>query len=122
VLVERKRHGFVLHFRRAPRHGPALRAAMAGLLAGLEDRFTVMPASMAWEMKPRGADKGTAVRALMARPPFAGRVPVYVGDDVTDEDGMRAARALGGLGWRVQDVFGTPAGVRAWLAEIAAPA
>jgi trehalose 6-phosphate phosphatase len=120
VLVERKSSGFVLHFRRAPEHGPALRAAMAAMLAGHEDRFAIMPASMAWEMKPLGADKGTAVRALMSRPPFAGRVPVYLGDDVTDEDGMRAARALGGLGWRVQEMFGDPAGVRSWLAAIAA--
>jgi len=57
--------------------------------------FTVTPARKAWEVRPRGADKGRAVYRLMARPPFAGRVPVYVGDDVTDEDGMRAARQLG---------------------------
>jgi trehalose 6-phosphate phosphatase len=119
ALLEVKRRSFVLHFRRAPAHGPALHAAMAALLAGYEDRFAIMPASMAWEMKPLGADKGTAVTALMARAPFAGRVPVYVGDDVTDLDGMHAARAMGGEGWRVQEVFGDPAGVRAWLAGIA---
>ena len=82
--------------------------------------FTVMASSMAWEVKPGGIDKGGAVTALMARPPFLGRTPVYIGDDVTDEDGMRAARALGGLGWRVQDAFGDPAGVRAWLRKQAA--
>ena len=120
VLVERKQRSFVLHYRRAPEHGEALLAAMHLLLAGHEDRFAIMRASMAWEMKPLGADKATAVEALMSRAPFAGRVPVYIGDDVTDEDGMRAARALGGLGWRVQDEFGDPAGVRAWLAELAA--
>lgn len=118
-LMERKRRGFTLHFRQAPEHGPALGAAMRAMLAGHEDRFAIMPGSMVWEMKPLGADKGTAVAALMSRPPFAGRVPVYVGDDVTDEDGMRVARALGGLGWRVQDMFGSPEGVRAWLAALA---
>ena len=41
---------------------------------------------------------------------------VYIGDDVTDEDGIRAAQALGGLGLRMQDAFGSPAAVRAWLA------
>ena len=55
----------------------------------------------------------------MARPPFAGRVPVYIGDDVTDEDGIRAALALGGEGWRVAEVFGDAAGVRAWLRALA---
>ena len=55
---------------------------------------------MAWEVRPRGADKGSAVEALMQDAPFAGRQPVFIGDDVTDEDGMRAARALDGAGLR----------------------
>ncbi len=120
ALLEEKRRSFVLHFRLAPEAGPALYAAMQALLAGHEDNFAIMPALMAWEMKPRGADKATAVTALMARSPFTGRTPVYIGDDTTDEDGMRAARALGGLGWRVQEHFGDAAGVRAWLARISA--
>jgi trehalose 6-phosphate phosphatase len=117
VLLERKARGFALHFRQAPEQGPALRQAMQNILAGHEDRFAVLDGRLTWEMRPLGADKGTAVTALMARPPFAGRVPVYIGDDVTDEDGMRAARALGGAGLRVADAFGDPAGVRAWLAD-----
>ena len=121
ALVERKRRSFVLHYRMAPEAGPTLGAAMQAMAAEQPERFAVMPASMAWEMKPLGADKGTAVMALMGRAPFAGRVPVYVGDDVTDEDGMAAARALGGLGWRVQEMFGTPASVRAWLAKVTLP-
>ena len=105
----------MLHFRRAPTAGPALEAAATAILSAHPD-FMLMAANMAWEVKPRAADKGEAVRALMAQAPFAGRVPVYIGDDVTDEDGMRAARALGGLGLRMQEAFGTPAAVRGWLA------
>ena len=56
----------------------------------------------------------------MARAPFLGRVPVFIGDDVTDLDGIRAARVLGGAGLWVPDVFGGPAGVRAWLHVTAA--
>ena len=119
ALVEPKRRSVVLHYRRAPDAGPALFAAAQSLIAGHEDHFTIMRANMAWELKPLGADKGSAVRALMDRAPFAGRTPVYIGDDVTDEDGIDAAIALGGLGWRVQDVFGTPDGVRTWLAAMA---
>jgi trehalose 6-phosphate phosphatase len=119
VLLERKRRSFVLHYRLAPDAGPALRAFLGRLLAGQEDRFAVLTALMAWEVRPLGADKATAVRALMARAPFAGRRPVYIGDDVTDEDGMRAAREMGGAGWRVQEHFGDAAGVRAWLAGLA---
>ena len=115
ALLERKRRGFVLHYRAAPEAGQALLDAASRLIAPLGEQFQVMPALMAWEVRPRGADKGSAVQALAARPPFAGRKPVFIGDDVTDEDGMEAARALGGAGFRVDDWFGAPDGVRAWL-------
>ncbi len=120
ALLEPKSRGFVLHYRQAPDAGPALEAAARAIVAPRADAYAVLAAHMAWEIKPRGADKGTAVATLMQTPPFAGRAPVYVGDDVTDEDGMRVARAAGGLGLRVQDVFATPSGVRAWLTELAA--
>lgn len=115
TLLERKARGFALHYRLAPDAGPVLREGLDAILGG-QATHRVLTAHMAWEVKPRGADKGTAVSALMALPPFAGRVPVYIGDDVTDEDGIRAAEASGGFGLRVQHVFGDAAGVRAWLA------
>ena len=118
ALLEHKRRGFVLHYRAVPHHGPALREAAHAIVGG-DAGFQVMEASMAWEVRPRGADKGSAVLALMAQPPFAGRLPLFIGDDVTDEDGMRAATSLGGAGLRVDEAFGTPAGVRAWLAAAA---
>ena len=117
ALLEHKERGFVLHYRAAPEHGPALRAALEALTAGSPD-FLIMAAHMAWEVRPRGTDKGRALRSLMDRPPFAGRLPVFVGDDVTDEDAISAARALGGTGFRVDTAFGSPAGVRGWLDAI----
>jgi trehalose 6-phosphate phosphatase len=118
TLLERKPHGFVLHYRAVPELGPALRAAMAAMVEG-SDRFVMTQARKAWELRPRGADKGTAVAALMRQAPFAGRLPIFIGDDVTDEDAIAAAQRLGGVGLRVADAFGTPEGVRAWLAEAA---
>lgn len=117
TLIEDKAHGFVLHYRLAPEAGPAARDLLSALVAEAPDAFTLLEARMAWEVKPRGPSKAGAVRAMMARPPFAGRVPVFIGDDVTDEEGMDAARALGGHGLRLQDAFGTPGALRAWLAE-----
>ena len=55
------------------------------------------------EARPRGADKGAAIRVLAAHAPFGGRRPVFVGDDVTDEDGFREAQAEGGDGVKVGD-------------------
>ncbi len=116
--VETKPHGLVLHYRGAPHAGPGFGAMLRRLLAR-SPRFELLDGNMAWEVRPRGVDKGTAVAALMARPPFAGRLPVFVGDDVTDHDAIRAARAMGGAGLLVADAFGGPAEVRAWLDQIA---
>ena len=119
ALLERKARGFVLHYRLAPTAGPALHDALATLVAPGEKNFLLMPAHMAWEIRPRGADKGSAVRRLMERAPFAARLPVFIGDDVTDEDAITAAQALGGVGLRVPETFFDPPGLRAWLAEAA---
>lgn len=119
ALVEAKARGFTLHFRAVPEAGPVLREALLRLLAGSSE-FEVLQGLMMWEVRPRGVDKGRAVTALMNRVPFACRLPVFIGDDVTDEDGIRAATAMGGAGLRVPDVFGDAAGVRRWLHEIAA--
>ena len=120
AMLERKARGFGLHFRlAAPDSGAAIHDSLAALVADSVD-FELMPGKMLWEVRPRGADKGHAVTSLMTRAPFLGRVPVFIGDDVTDEDGMRVARAMGGAGLRVPEVFGDPSGVRAWLRATAA--
>ncbi len=118
TLLEGKRHGFVLHYRANPGAGPALLAELQTLLAE-QPGFEIMAAKMAWEVRPVGASKATAVHAIMRHPPFAGRIPIFVGDDVTDEEGMDAARALGGVGLRVGKFFAAPADVRRWVAALA---
>jgi trehalose 6-phosphate phosphatase len=117
AVYEAKPHGFALHARQAPAAMPRFEAALSDLIA-TDDRFLLLPAHMAWEVKPRAVDKGTAVATLMARAPFRGRTPLFVGDDVTDEAAIAAAEALGGVGLRVAETFGDPAGVRAWLAHL----
>ena len=119
AVFEPKRHGFVLHYRGAPDAGDALRKAVSRMLQEQPGKFDMLPAKMAWEVRPHGVDKGTAVRKLMDAAPFAGRLPIFVGDDVTDEDGIDAAENLGGIGLRVPDIFGDPAGVRAWIGRLA---
>ncbi len=114
ALLERKARGFALHYRQAPEAREVFHAALSALLE-TNPAFELHPAHMLWEIRPRGADKGGAVFTLMQRAPFTGRRPIFIGDDVTDEDGMRASRTLGGAGYRVDAVFGDTNGVRSWL-------
>jgi len=115
VLVEDKHCGIAVHYRQAPHHAAEIEAMLRALVA-TDNRFAVLPARMAFELRDAQVNKGSAVRTFLQAPPFAGRKPVFVGDDTTDEDGMREAESRNGLGLHVARVFGgTPANVREWL-------
>ncbi|MDR6183451.1 trehalose-phosphatase [Asaia bogorensis] len=116
TALERKKAGLVLHYRGNPDAGSIFEQEIIAWLAGQDD-FEIHPSKMAWEIRLAGIHKGNAVEALMALPPFAGRVPVFIGDDVTDMDGVRAAKALGGFGYLIPDDFPTAHEFRAWLAR-----
>lgn len=64
------------------------------------------------ELVDTGATKSAAVDAFMAIEPFIGSLPVFIGDDVTDDDGMRAASDHGGFGVAVGDRKSTAARYR----------
>lgn len=116
VLIERKTHSVVAHYRRAPDRADELRELTARLVATDPTSFDVLESKMAVEIRPRTVTKARAVKRLMSVAPFAGRVPVFVGDDFTDHDGFRAAEQLGGRGLSVGDHFGgRPGEVRHWL-------
>ena len=119
VRIERKKAGFVLHYRGAPDAGAELGRIAHEWIATTNGAFHVQAAKMAWEIRPAGIDKGHAVAALMQSAPFAGRSPIFVGDDVTDEDGVRMAEQLGGIGLRIPADFPDPEAFRAWLARLA---
>ena len=118
ALLERKARGFAVHYRAVPSAGPIFHDELTALLQGSHD-FELLSGHMIWEVRPRGVNKGSAVVSLMERAPFQYRLPVFVGDDVTDEDGIVAAVAMGGAGLRVPDNFADAADVRAWLQRTA---
>lgn len=126
LLVERKSISVGLHYRNAPQWG-ADAAALADRLAASHD-LIVQRGKMLVELRPGGADKGSAVRSLMAQHPMIDAVPVFIGDDVTDEEGFAAATDLGGTGILVGPPRSTAAtfsleqvaAVRHYLAEGAA--
>jgi len=118
---ERKTHGAALHFRERPELGEE---AIAHATSVAENAgMSVKHGSYVVEVVGVGADKSSAVRAFMASPPFRGAMPVFIGDDLTDEDGFRAVDEFGGFGIIVGDRKETcaryrlnePASVRDWL-------
>jgi len=124
LVFEDKGASVALHYRLAPQLAAAAHDAVREAAEPLGDQVEVQGGKMVVELKPAGCDKGKAIEAFMQEPPFAGRVPVFLGDDVTDEYGFRVVNRLEGHSvkvgegpsaarWRLQD----PAAARAWLGE-----
>ena len=119
LLVERKPASVALHYRRAPEREAEVAALMDGLSA--RTGLVIQQGKMVAELRPAGADKGDALRALMREPAFAGARPLFMGDDLTDEHAFEAARALGGAGILVGAPRATAARYRLdGVAEVAA--
>lgn len=128
VLVEDKGAALALHWRAASAPPTALIERLRALVEGSEGALEAVDGKAVLELRGPGLDKGAAVAALLASPPFLGRWPLVVGDDRTDLDAFRAAEEAGGIALAVGPVppggrpsaFAGPAAVRAWLAEVAA--
>ena len=96
VLVEDKGLSIALHYRQAPEIANA--AIAEAERVATDTGLTLQPGRMVMELRAPGPTKGDSVRAFMAEPPFAGARPIFLGDDLTDEDGFEAADLLGGFG------------------------
>ncbi len=126
TLFEDKGRTVAVHFRMAPQFESVVRETMVAAAAQLSSNYHIQEGSMMFEVKPRGFTKGSAIGAFMREPPFSGRKPVFVGDDLTDLDGFKAVEDQGGISiavgdrvpaqYRVENV----AAVRSWLKGIAA--
>jgi trehalose 6-phosphate phosphatase len=97
LLVEDKEFALALHYRRAPQLEAVVLESMLALAARLQGDLELQRGKMVLELRPAGATKAAAVSAFLAQPPFAGRVPVYLGDDLTDESAFELVTATGGL-------------------------
>jgi trehalose 6-phosphate phosphatase len=128
LWLEPKGATLCLHYRLAPGLASYVHRTVRALVstlgaAGAE--WTLQPGKSIIELKPTGRDKGAAILDYMSEPPFAGRLPVFVGDDLTDEYGFSAIAVLGGwpvkvgsgktrASYRLRDV----AAVRRWLTTL----
>jgi trehalose 6-phosphate phosphatase len=126
TMVEDKGRTIAVHFRLAPQFELDVRRSLAGIAQQLGGNYHIQEGNNVLEIKPSGFSKATAIKAFMKEPPFSGRKPVFIGDDLTDQDGFRMVEDQGGIsiavGTRVRAQFAlADAGaVRAWLQAIAA--
>jgi trehalose 6-phosphate phosphatase len=100
LRVELKRGSVALHYRQAPTLEAVCMAAMQ-TAGDASPGLTLLRGKMVLEAKPSGVSKGHAIEAFMAEPPFKGRTPVFIGDDVTDEAGFDAVQRRGGVAVKV---------------------
>ena len=124
VRIEEKGPVLAVHFRQNPDAETELVKRLMAL-ADTIDGYKAQHGKMVIELKPLRANKGIALRSIMGTDVFADRVPIMVGDDVTDEDAMGTAIELGGYGIKVgpgttlaEYRFDDPKGVWAWLRSI----
>ncbi len=126
LLIEQKSGGVALHYRRAPKLAQQCRDLLHSLHSDISECFRLLEGKMVLELVPRAVDKGDAVLRLLAYAPFCGRRPVFVGDDVTDEDGFRTVNERAGISICVGDAQSSEAqyalpnvtAVHAWLCAI----
>lgn len=95
LRLEQKSLALSLHYR----HAPELENLCLKVMRDAVERsagFELMLGKLVIDVKPAGVSKGTAIAAFMAEAPFAGRMPLFAGDDVTDEAGFEAVQRMGG--------------------------
>ena len=126
ILLEDKGYSLALHYRLAPHAEKAIFAAVSLIRADLPDApIEVLPGKQVCEIKHSGFTKASGVRELMTHPPFRGRKPFFIGDDVTDESVFAIMPDLDGIafsvGRRARGVaghFDAPSDVRKFLARL----
>lgn len=122
MRVEDKGTCMALHYREAPAREQAVIAGARRIVRKLPG-YETQPGNHIIEIKPAGVNKGHAVQAFLDEPPFSGRRPVYLGDDLTDEHAFAVVNAHGGISIRVGQrepsearyTLRDPTAVEAWL-------
>jgi trehalose 6-phosphate phosphatase len=107
LLLEDKRYGLAMHYRRAPHLGAEVHEVMSATLAQLGPDYALQPGKFVLELHPAAWTKGSSVNEFMRESPFFNRTPLYIGDDVTDEHAFAAVNELGGVSIRVGEAAGT---------------
>jgi trehalose 6-phosphate phosphatase len=127
VVVEDKDYSLALHYRKSPKLAKSLRQHVDASRAAFPGEPTeLLQGKAMFEVKRPGVNKGESIRRLMEHPPFAGRMPIFIGDDVTDDSVFNILPEIGGMGFSVNrhfpgltGIFKNPAQVRHALRALA---
>ena len=98
--IEDKSLTMAIHYRRAPKLEEKVLKFVNKLIEG-EKHFHAISGNMVIEIKPLGVDKGQSIALFMENEPFVDKLPIFIGDDVTDEDGFRYINANNGISIKV---------------------
>ena len=101
LILEDKGHSLAIHYRQSPDKKQFVRDELEDIFSDLGPDFILQDGKMVLEVRPATASKGTAIGKFMSEQPFAGRIPVFIGDDITDEDAFRAVNEMQGYSVRV---------------------
>ena len=126
VIIEDKGYSLAIHYRLAPDLGGEIMKGVTSICRNDRcDSLEILPGKLVVEIKPGGYDKGTGLREMMSVPPFTGRKPIFVGDDVTDNAAFAVLPDFGGAGFSVGGAvpgtsfnFDGPQDVRRWLRDL----
>ena len=99
--LEDKGASLALHYRNAPDKQPTIERQLDSLRERLGDALIMHGGKSVFELRTTSCNKGEAIHHFMQAAPFAQRTPVFLGDDLTDEDGFEAVNALGGYSIKV---------------------
>jgi trehalose 6-phosphate phosphatase len=102
IFLEMKNGSVALHYRLRPELEQSCTEAMEKAIGEMRGVHLIR-GKMVIEAKSNPSNKGGAVSDFLAEPPFAGRTPIFVGDDVTDEDAFAEVNARNGVSIKVGD-------------------
>jgi len=116
ILLEDKKYAMAVHYRRAPEMADTVESLLQKLVFRTGHHLSVMQGNMVFEVVYPGHHKGEAIERFMAHAPFAGRRPVFFGNDETDGFALNVCERLGGIGVQVgHNAFPSPRALREWI-------
>jgi trehalose 6-phosphate phosphatase len=128
AFIEHKGLAFALHYRLEPAAKRELTVAAQTAVAASAGALKLIDGNCVLEVMICGSDKGSAIRTFLAEPPFAGRHPIFIGDDITDEAAFREVESQGGTAVIVGDrrptaaryAINNVADVHTWIGQLTA--